>query len=159
MIPERGPHLQVETAMRRHVPGTVLRQLRTRMRRAGYAMGLDRTRLGELNLQICGPRRVAQLNLDYRGQRGSTDVLSFPGPEHDGRGDLALDWTLVQRQAEAGGRSALDEATVLVVHGMAHLLGHDHATRAEGRRMLRWERRALRALGLPDGPRPYGGES
>lgn len=52
--------------------------------------------------------------------------------------------------------AALDEATVLAVHGLCHLLGHDHGFPAEARAMHRDERRALRAARAPDVPRPYG---
>ena len=120
-------------------------------------MGVSREALDELVIQLCGPRTVAGLNLNFRGVRGSTDVLSFPSDEHDGRGDLALDWSYVERQAARLGRRVEDEAALLIVHGLAHLLGHDHAESGEARRMLRWERRALRAIDVPDAPRPYGG--
>lgn len=52
-------------------------------------------------------------------------------------------------------RAALDEATVLAIHGLCHLLGHDHARAPEARAMHRSERRGLRAARTPDVPRPY----
>lgn len=52
--------------------------------------------------------------------------------------------------------AAIDEATVLAVHGLCHLLGHDHGERGEARAMHRAERRGLRAANTPDVPRPYG---
>ena len=52
--------------------------------------------------------------------------------------------------------AAIDEATVLAVHGLCHLLGHDHGGRGEARAMHRAERRALKAAATPDVPRPYG---
>jgi probable rRNA maturation factor len=122
-------------------------------------MGVSSDALDELVIQLCGTRTVSGLNLSFRGVRGSTDVLSFPSEEHDGRGDLALDWKYVQRQAAGLGRRVEDEAALLIVHGLAHLLGHDHALPGDARRMLRWERRALRAIGVPDAPRPYGGRA
>ena len=57
----------------------------------------------------------------------------------------------------AGAPSLLDEATQLVVHGLAHLAGHDHARRHEARRMLRAERRAARSASVAPPLRPYGG--
>ena len=52
--------------------------------------------------------------------------------------------------------AVLDEATVLAIHGLCHLLGHDHGERREGRAMHRRERRGLRAARVADIPRPYG---
>jgi probable rRNA maturation factor len=67
-----------------------------------------------------------------------------------------IDWDAVERQARGSSSAArLDEATVLIVHGLAHLLGHDHSDRGEGRRMHRLEQRVLRALRVADPPRPY----
>nr|WP_276599970.1 MULTISPECIES: rRNA maturation RNase YbeY [unclassified Nannocystis] len=61
---------------------------------------------------------------------------------------------MVEHSAEAA--AAIDEATVLAVHGLCHLLGHDHGGRGEARAMHRAERRALQAADTPDVPRPYG---
>ncbi|MBA3548064.1 MAG: rRNA maturation RNAse YbeY, partial [Nannocystis sp.] len=49
-----------------------------------------------------------------------------------------------------------DEATVLAIHGLCHLLGHDHAVPREARTMHRRELRGLRAAQVADIPRPYG---
>lgn len=70
-----------------------------------------------------------------------------------GLGDIVLSWDAVRRQA--GARPPLDEATVLVIHGLAHLLGHDHTGRRDGRRMHRRELRGLAAARVADIPRPY----
>ncbi|MDC0671601.1 rRNA maturation RNAse YbeY [Nannocystis radixulma] len=61
---------------------------------------------------------------------------------------------MVEGSAEAA--AAIDEATVLAVHGLCHLLGHDHGDRREALAMHRAERRGLRAADTPDVPRPYG---
>jgi probable rRNA maturation factor len=75
-------------------------------------------------------------------------------------GDIVIDWQQVQRQArDASLRAQIDEATVLLVHGLCHLLGHDHRTRAQGRRMHRAERKLLRGLRVPDVPRPYAADA
>lgn len=75
-----------------------------------------------------------------------------------GPGDIAIDWDQVRRQAAVASPGGwLDEATQLVVHGLAHLAGHDHARRHEARRMLRAERRAARSASVASPVRPYGG--
>ncbi len=94
--------------------------------------------------------------LEGEGDLGEAEEAfdsSDPGP---GFGDVVIDWQAVQRQASSRTRAGLlDEATVLLVHGLAHLLGHDHRTREQSRRMHRLERRGLHALGVADPPRPY----
>ena len=118
-------------------------------------MGIGSAAVDEIAVRICGRDDMTRLNLEFRGERGSTDVLSFPSEAHDGSGDLALDWEWLSVQAHRFGRTPADEASLLLVHGLAHLLGHDHAMRAEARRMLRWERRGLRAIAVADSWRPY----
>ena len=153
----RGPHIQVDSRIRPLISTSELRLLRRRLRRAALSMGVASDSIDELCVRICSVTKMQALNLRFRGQRGSTDVLSFPSPAADGSGDLALDWRWVMGQAHRFGRTPVDEGAFLLVHGVAHLLGHDHASRAEARRMLRWERRGLRAIGVADGWRPYGG--
>lgn len=115
-------------------------------------------RWASLSVRIVDDAEMSALHVRFMGEPGPTDVLSFPAgdPEAWLLGDIALDWEAIARQA-AGPHEAqrLHEATVLCVHGLAHLLGHDHATAEEGRRMHRLEARLLRQLGVPDVPRPY----
>lgn len=131
-------------------------------------MGVTSEQLAELGLRIVDDREMAELHLKYMGEPGPTDVLSFRGdadeedPEFDlgldgaPFGDLVLDWHAVVRQARVRSRAGLlDEATVLLVHGLAHLLGHDHRTREQAGRMHRLEQVGLRALRVADPPRPY----
>ena len=90
------------------------------------------------------------------GERGPTDVLSFPSGSDAVLGDIALSWDAVRRQARGSSDGAhMNEATLLSVHGLVHLMGHDHRTSRESRVMLRLEQRALRALRVPDVARPY----
>lgn len=150
-----GPYFTVEARVRPYLALGSVRVLRRRVRRAASAMGIERAALEELGIKLCAPVTMARLNLDFRDARGSTDVLSFPSEALDGSGDLALDWLWVRRQAAHFGRSPVDEGALLLAHGLAHLLGHDHAARSEARRMLRCEQRGLRAMHVADGWRPY----
>ncbi len=148
----------------------LLRRLARRIRRAARGLGVSPGALEGLGVRIVDDVEMARLHQQYMGEAGTTDVLSFPADDlglHDlpgapvlGLGDLVLCWPQVLRQASRpGAEGALDEATVLAVHGLVHLLGHDHRTRAEGRAMRRLEQRALDRLGVPDVPRPYVGGS
>ena len=94
--------------------------------------------------------------LDELDEPDELDEESRPLPE-SGPGELVLCWPAVTRQARTHqARDLLDEACVLAVHGLAHLLGHDHLGAAEGRRMHTAERRALAAIRVADIRRPYG---
>ena len=152
--------IEVARSVRARVPSGVLRRLEQRLRRASTRVQPDPSL--EYTIRICDDDEIAALHLRHMGLRGPTDVLSFPAeaPLPDMQvelGDIAISWDAVLRQSPGSGRAAwLEELTQLAIHGLAHLLGHDHATRAEGRAMLRTERRAARAAGAGAVARPYG---
>ena len=99
---------------------------------------------------------IRGLNRDWRGQDKATNVLSFPSPPMPGSprhlGDIALGYGTVAREAEEEGKSLSDHTTHLVVHGLLHLLGHDHADDREADAMEAAETRILARLGIAD---PY----
>ena len=85
-----------------------------------------------LTVVVTGDDEIRQLNRQYRGLDVPTDVLSFQtrylNPE-DGStylGDVIISVPQAQAQAEGRGHSLADEIQLLVVHGILHLLGHDH---------------------------------
>jgi probable rRNA maturation factor len=99
-------------------------------RRAGL---LDSSRVYVLNLQFLAPGAMSALNQRYRGKKKPTDVLSFeipgyqpPAPAPHVLGDLVICPQVLREQARDVGHSVADELTVLLVHGLAHLLGYDH---------------------------------
>lgn len=139
----------------RTAPGT-RRVLARRLQRALRAAGLAGV---ELSLTLAGDRELRALNLRYAGEDHATDVLSFAQREgarlrHRGReplGDVVISVEYAARQARAGGRTLPGELLHLAVHGLAHLLGHDHRDAAEERVMFGYEAR-LRAAALAPGP-------
>ncbi|MGB1701014.1 MAG: rRNA maturation RNase YbeY [Nannocystaceae bacterium] len=147
----------------KNLPREVRRTLHRRLRRIARAANLSAAAKEALCVRIVDDVEMAELHRLHMGIDGPTDVLSFPAQEGAfeadalGAGDIALNWAQIRRQARAGDLdSALDEASVLLVHGFAHLLGHDHRTRGEGRRMHRLERALLGRIGVADIPRSYG---
>lgn len=91
---------------------------------------------GEVNLLFVGEADMARLNEAHLGHEGPTDVLSFPidgadaGP--DGFvGDVVVCPAVARRNAPDHAGSYEDELALLVVHGVLHLLGHDHAEEEE----------------------------
>jgi len=88
----------------------------------------------ELNLLFVDESEMARLNEQHMGHQGPTDVLSFPidadGPDGPGPrllGDLVVCPAVAARNAITHGRSFPDEVALLVVHGVLHVLGFDHA--------------------------------
>ncbi len=107
----------------------------------------------EVTLRIVGAREAETLNRRYRGRGSATNVLSFPYAEGAAlHGDLVLCHPVVLREARAQGKPSDAHYAHLVVHGILHLRGYDHARRADAARMEAAERRILRRLGVPD---PY----
>lgn len=126
------------------------RLLRARARAALAALGLEDA---ELSLALVDDATIAALNGAHRGKPRPTDVLSFSlleGPHADRRGSLLGDVVIgvetAARQARAGGRSLDEELARLLVHGVLHLVGHDHERADEARIMRREERRLARLL-------------
>lgn len=121
--------------------------LRARVRRRAEAMlALLQMEKAELSLVLCGDEQIRALNEKYRGKDRPTDVLAFPMREGDfGRlhaalpsgllGDVIVSIPTAKRQAKGAKRAPLDEITMLVAHGLLHLLGWDHDTAAKDKRM------------------------
>ena len=95
----------------------------------------------ELTLMIAGDGELRSLNREFLGQDRPTDVLSFPTRERDGAarrlylGDIAISFPQARAGAGRGGHPVKAELRLLVVHGVLHLLGHDHAKPAKKARM------------------------
>ncbi len=112
----------------------------------------------ELSVVLNDDLAVRRLNAEHRGRDRSTNVLSFPmgepmgpdGPVH--LGDIVLAFETVTTEATRDGKSPEAHLSHLVVHGLLHLLGHDHAVEAEAAEMEGIEIAVLSELGYPD---PY----
>jgi len=135
-----------------------LRRLATIATRAGRRLGLSTEHLRLLGVRIVADATMIELHRRHLGTAKPTDVLSFEADDPDHPGDIAIDWDQVRRQAIVKVEAGLcDEAEQLVIHGLAHLVGHDHARRAEARHMVRAERAAARSAAVVSPARPYGG--
>ena len=128
-----------------------------RAARAALQAGRRSKAAAGLAIRIVGRREGRALNKRYRKQDHATNVLSFPAllPSGIARGllgDLVICAAVVSAEARAQGKRPLAHWSHMVVHGVLHLLGHDHMRRTEAARMERLERRVLATLGHPD---PY----
>ena len=120
----------------------------------------------EVSVRLTSDDEVHALNRDYRHKDRPTNVLSFPMVQpdllntvamnsDDGEvllGDLVLAHGVCAAEAAERDVSLEAHAQHLIVHGMLHLLGHDHMNDAEAEAMEAIERDAMAALGLHD---PY----
>ncbi|MFT4659604.1 MAG: putative rRNA maturation factor [Candidatus Aldehydirespiratoraceae bacterium] len=93
--------------------------------------------VGELTLTFIDRAEMAELNLEHMGQVGPTDVLSFPMDDEpmDGvptmLGDIVISPAIAVAQFAEHAGTLDDELGLLVVHGVLHVLGHDHAEPGE----------------------------
>jgi probable rRNA maturation factor len=81
---------------------------------------------------------IAELNAEYLGRTGPTNVIAFPMREGDFAeispyllGDVVISADTAWREAEAAGMPADDRLIELMVHGILHLFGYDHETDAD----------------------------
>jgi probable rRNA maturation factor len=98
-----------------------------------------------VGLVLTNDRAMRALNHRYRGRKGTTDVLSFPGPGGEaGLGDIVISVERAERNARRFGHSLARELDVLALHGFLHVLAYDHET--DDGEMDRLERRLRRRL-------------
>lgn len=143
-------NLQIDFALRGDVTPRLLR--------AAARAALDHESApapGALTILLTDDAALQRLNRDFLGHDHPTDVLSFPSDEIDPQtgvryfGDIAISWPRARAQAKAGGHPARAEAQLLVVHGVLHLLGHDHAKPKEKVRMWAAQAETLKRLKAP----------
>ena len=113
-----------------------------------------------VSISFVSEGRIRSLNAEWRGQDRPTDVISLECERPDDPalapgepcelGDIVLAPAYVARQAVAFGTTEADEHRLLLVHGLLHLLGHDHLDEASAEAMEARED-ALLALVPTDG--------
>jgi probable rRNA maturation factor len=124
--------LPVDAASLRHFAVAALRSL-------------DLPESAELSVALVSPEAIKELKGRFYGEAAVTDVLSFPmdGPEGPMIGDVVICPAVARRQARGLGRTYEEEMALLLVHGILHLAGRDHATPADEIEMRIEERRIL----------------
>jgi len=88
----------------------------------------------ELSISFIDDIKMRELNLSYRSIDKTTDVLSFPqseGPDVTLLGDIIISLDTARRHSESYGVTLHEELKKLIIHGVLHLLGHDHKKKKE----------------------------
>lgn len=111
----------------------------------------------QLTVRVVGEKEITALNTRYRHKHYATNVLSFPfepiaGVMEDLLGDVVICRRVVAREAAQQGKEAKAHWAHLTVHGTLHLIGYDHETARDARRMEAREREILARLKFSD---PY----
>ena len=113
---------------------------------AGRVLAAESVSRAEVGVIITSDAAVRDLNRRYRGDDVPTDVLSFalsenaeefvlPPDESKRLGDIVISLPAARRQAKQAGHPLERELALLLVHGLLHLLGYDHATDDDARVM------------------------
>ncbi len=136
----------VSTAWLKQVASIVLTQTK----------GKEFEKKSELSIVLTGDLEVRKLNKLYRGKNRTTDVLSFPllegkrlmaGSElYLPLGDVVISVAQTKRQASEHGKDFRQELALLLMHGILHLLGYDHATPVQKKRMFGLQDKILRGF-------------
>lgn len=126
---------------------------------------LDKQRMNHINLIFCNDTDIHTLNRDYRGVDKPTNVLSFPTYDRDELiqkaycfadmqvfGDVYIAYHYCQKEAEESHKNHVYHIAHMIVHGMLHILGHDHLEELEAETMEALE---IDILNKYDIPNPY----
>ena len=151
-----SPHVRVMVQRATRVRGLPSdRKLRQWTRAA--LRGASHRRAAEVVIRLVNAAEGRKLNRAWRHRDYATNVLSFPaGLPKSLRspllGDLVICAPVVRREALQQDKPPAAHWAHLTVHGTLHLLGYDHETQVQARKMEARERSILAALGYPD---PY----
>ncbi len=149
----------------RRVPPTLRR---APIQRFAGTLQKEVVRNRSFDILITGDAELRRLNRNFRGKDYPTDVLSFPADKCGAGWQPAADWQSASRacsanflgdiaisrararvQAREFGHAIEQEVQILMLHGVLHLMGHDHET--DSGAMARAEKRWRAKLGLPNG--------
>jgi probable rRNA maturation factor len=96
-----------------------------------------------ISIALLDTRAMAALNREHLGHRGPTDVISFGFVAGEGSGvvgDIYICPSVARVNAKAHGAGVREELLRLVVHGVLHVLGHDHPVDERRQHSAMWKR-------------------
>ena len=103
---------------------------------------------GVIEINIIGSVAMKKLNRVYRGKNSDTDVLSFPWQDDkivnsSMLGEIYLCYARVKRQAKEFVVPEKEEMARMLIHGLLHLVGHDHGRPTEAKKMFGLQEKIL----------------
>lgn len=107
---------------------------------------------GVVEVNIIGDKEMTELNFQYRGKKFPTDVLSFAW-EEDAKiksrllGQIFICLPQIQRQAKECKIKESEELARMLIHGLLHLVGHDHIKSAPAKKMFKIQEEIIKELG------------
>ena len=116
-----------------------------------------RTSEGSVSIKFLGKEEMQLMNKKFRSADRPTNVLAFPIDnrlelETDSLGDIAICHEVVLKEAKEQNKKVSDHMAHIFIHGVLHLLGHDHQKEVQAETMENLERRILSKIGVAD---PY----
>lgn len=139
--------MEVQIRSQQRIPGLRSQKIRQKLKKVLGDLDLPDA---ELSVLLTGDAAVSDLNLRYLGRKGPTNVLAFPmseGPPCEGTlmlGDVVVSVDTAMAESLQSGEPLERTIFRLLIHGILHLLGHDHEkSLKEARRMAKEEKRLL----------------
>ena len=116
-----------------------------------------RTSEGSVSIKFLGKKEMQSMNKKFRSKDTPTNVLAFPidnslDLDTDSLGDIAICHEVVLKEAKEQNKEVCDHIAHIFIHGVLHLLGHDHHQEAQAEIMENLERSILAKIGVAD---PY----
>ena len=116
-----------------------------------------RTSEGSVSIKFLGKEEMQLMNKKFRSADHPTNVLAFPIDnrlelETDSLGDIAICHEVVLKEAKEQNKKVSDHMAHIFIHGVLHLLGHDHHQEVQAETMENLERKILSKIGVAD---PY----
>ena len=119
-----------------------------------------RAKRGAVSISFVSEAKMRALNRQYRKIDRATDVLSFAASEDGAKsikglgaekdwGDIILAPSYIKRQAKENGVPFNEELARLTAHGMLHLLGFNHATIKDRKKMFGWQESVVQKISMP----------
>ena len=116
-----------------------------------------KTSEGSVSIKFLGKEEMQLMNKKFRSADRPTNVLAFPIDnrlelETDSLGDIAICHEVVLKEAKEQNKKVSDHMAHIFIHGVLHLLGHDHHQEVQAETMENLERKILSKIGVAD---PY----
>ena len=128
-----------------NIPKTLSRDYCTRALEALEKV-VKKPQQGIINLIVIDPAEMAEMNKQFRGKEGPTDILTFSyySPEltaSDVVGEIYLCLEKIKLYAEEAGKTYKEQLEYIIIHGLTHLMGYDHESNTDWQEMEKVEKK------------------